>query len=369
MIYIDAINVNPKAFVIRCLAVAVLILLSGWLLTKSWAEPVTSSEAGGPRKVIVGTSIFSVFETQRPYKSLEKRLEEIGQRLGEMDAEARAGYGRGLDVAVFPELSLNRRGVSEESMVERAVPLAGQVRDALGAMAKTYNTYLVVSFNLREEGGGRASNAAVVFDRKGDLAGIYRKVFLTPKPDGTLEGGKIPGTEFPVFETDFGRMAVAICFDMGFDEVMQAYADKGAELILWPSMSPQTLIPRFYAKKFGFHIVSATPRDNASVFDPSGQIAAQTTQEGALAAEIDLDFRVVHFQPALRDGQALKERFGDRVGFRYSTTEDTGIFWSNDATLPIATMLKEIGVLCEPELRGLARKKRDAALAASNATE
>lgn len=100
-------NVKPKAFVIRCLAVAVLILLSGWLLTKSWAEPVTSSEAGGRRKVIVGTFIFSVFETQRPYESLEKRLEEIGQRLGEMGAEVLAGYGRGLDVAVFPELSLN----------------------------------------------------------------------------------------------------------------------------------------------------------------------------------------------------------------------------------------------------------------------
>ncbi len=342
-----------------------LALLLGWTPLGSQAEPMTSPVAKGPRKVIVGTTIFSVFELQRPYESLEKRLEEIAQRLGEMDAEARVGYGRGLDVAVFPELSLNRRDSDKESMVERAVPLTGQVQDALGAMARVYNTYLVVSFNLRENDGKRVSNAAVVFDRKGELLGIYRKAFLTPKPDGTLEGGKISGSEFPVFETDFGRMAVAICFDMGFDEVMQAYADKGAEVILWPSMSPQTLMPRFYAKKFGIHIVSATPRDNASVFDPSGQIAAQTTREGALAAEIDLDFRVVHFQPRLRDGQALKERFGDRVGFRYSTTEDRGIFWSNDPALPIETMLQEIGVLSEPDLRSVAREKRNAALKAS----
>jgi len=91
----------------RYWAIALLTLLSGSFLTESRAELMASSEAGGPRKVNVGTSIFSVFETQRPYESLEKRLEEIGQRLGEMGAEVRAGYGRGLDVAVFPELSLN----------------------------------------------------------------------------------------------------------------------------------------------------------------------------------------------------------------------------------------------------------------------
>ncbi len=359
----------PACVAVRCPVIVVLALLSGWLLTVSQAVTSPTSEAGGPRKVIVGTSIFSVFESQRPYESLEKRLDEIGQRLGEMDVKARAEYGRGVDVAVFPELSLNRRGPGAESIVERALPLAGEVQDALRAMAKAHHTYLVVSFNMLEDDGKRVSNAAVVFDRSGDLAGIYRKAFLTPKPDGSLEGGKIPGTEFPVFETDFGKMAVAICFDMGFDEVMQAYADKGAELILWPSMSPQTLMPRFYARKYGFHIVSATPRDNASVFDPSGQIAAQTTSEGAVVAEIDLDFRVVHFQPALRDGKALKEGFGDRVGVRYSTTEDTGLFWSNDPKLPIGSMLQEIGVLSESELRGVAREKRDAALEASDPTE
>ncbi len=327
-------------------------------MTDLHAETITPSE--GPRKVVVGTTIFSLFELERPYESLEKRLEELGQRLGEMDSEAQAKYGRGLDVAVFPELSLNRRGPGPQTMVERAVSLEGQVSKALGTMAKTYHTYLVVSFNMRE--GDDVSNVAVVYDRKGDLAGIYRKAFLTPRPDGTLEGGKISGSEFPVYEADFGRMAVAICFDMGFDEIMQAYADKGADLVLWPSMSPQTLMPRFYAKKHGFHIVSATPRDNASVFDPAGQIAAQITSEGALAAEIDLESRVVHFQPALRDGQALKERFGDRVGFRYSTTEDTGIFWSNDAAQPIGAMLKELDILSEPELRHVARERRDVAL-------
>jgi len=341
--------------------IALAILLGGASRVGAEAKP----SAEGPRKVIVGTSIFSLFENERPYESLERRLEEISERVGEMDKEARAGFGRGLDVAVFPELSLNRRGSGSESLVDRAVPLSGLVSNTLGALAKTYGTYLVVSFNLREEDGKRVSNAAVVFDRQGNLAGIYRKAFLTPKPDGTLEGGKIPGSDYPVFETDFGRMAVAICFDLGFDEVMKAYAEKGAEIVLWPTMSPQTLMPRFYAKKYGMYIVSATPRDNASVFDPSGQIAAQIKHEGALAAEVDLDFRVVHFQPALRDGQALQELYGDRVGFRYSTTEDTGIFWSNDTTTPIGTMLKEVGLLSEQELRGAAKEMREAVLSDS----
>ena len=315
----------------------------------------------GPRKVIVGTSLFSVFTSERPYVSLDHRLKEIGQRLGEIDADARKKYGRGADIAVFPELSLNPRGEEAGDLIARAVPLEGKVRNALGKMAKSRGTYLVVSFNMLEKGrtGPEVSNAAVIFDRQGKLAGIYRKAFLTPKPDGSLEGGKIPGAEFPVFDTDFGRIAVAICFDLGFDEMMQTYASKGAELVLWPSMSPQTLMPRVYARRFGFHIVSSTPRDNASVFDPAGHIAAQTTTEGPVTEQIDLSYAIVHFQPAARNGQALAERFGSRVGFRYSTTEDTGIFWSNDPSQPIGVMLQECGILSEAELRNTSREKRE----------
>lgn len=38
-----------------------------------------------------------------------------------------------------------------------------------------------------------------------------------------------------VFDTDFGRIAILICWDMTFPEVWHAAASQGAELVLWPS--------------------------------------------------------------------------------------------------------------------------------------
>lgn len=315
----------------------------------------------GPRKVVIGTTLFSVFDVERPYVSLECRLGEIGQRLGEMGSEARARYGRGLDIALFPENSLNpRRGGSAK---ERSVLLDASLRERLGAMARTEGTWLAVCFNLREEADPETVfNATVLMDRTGQIAGIYRKVFCVADPGGaSVEGGKRPGTEFPVFQTDFGKIALMICFDMGFDDIVEAYAREGAEIILWSTMSPQTFLPRLYARRFGCYFVSATPRDNASLIDPLGEVIAQTHVEGVVTAEVDLDYRIVHWQPGLREGGALTERFGDRVGGRYLKSEDFGIFWSNDTALSIGQMLDESGILTDHDLRTLARRACSAA--------
>jgi predicted amidohydrolase len=313
----------------------------------------------GPRKIVVGTTVFSVFSQERPYVSLDNRLKEIGQRLDEMAASAHAENGRGLDIAVFPENLLNPPR-DTRTVESRAVALNAKLRSEIGAMARRHHTYLVICFNLLEEGGtGTVSNAAVLFDRQGEVAGIYRKVFGVADLDQrTLEGGKKPGDGFPVFTTDFGRVGLLICYDMGFADGFESYSAEGVDLILWPTMSPQTIVPRLNARRFGSYIVSSTPRNNASVFDPLGEIVAQTTQEGVVTYEIDLDYRIVHWQAALRNGEALREKYGSRVGFRYSESEDYGIFWSNDPKLPIGKMLEESGIITDEAHRERSRNVR-----------
>ncbi len=316
----------------------------------------------GPRKVIVGTTLFSLFE-DRPYLSLEKRLEEIADRMNAMAADATQTYGRGLDLAVFPENSLNSRvGITP---ADRAVRLDDATREALGNMALQHNTYLVISFNLLED-DGRVFNVAILLDRQGEIAGIYRKVFCVPDPDGeTVERGKIPGSEFPVFDTDFGRVAMAICYDMGFDELLESYAASGVEIIAWPSMSPQTVVPRLYARRFGFYIISSTPRNNASIFDPLGEVSAQVTHEGFVTHEIDLDYRLIHWQPALGDGTNLEEKVGPHMGIRYNPREDYGMVWSNIPGTSIDLLLENAGLQTDQDARQLARSACKKVLASS----
>lgn len=79
---------------------------------------------------------------------------------------------------------------------------------------------------------GAVSNLAVVIDRKGEAAGVYRKVHLT---GGERKRGLKGGDEWPVFDLDFGRIGLMICHDMEFPESARCLALNGAEVIFWPS--------------------------------------------------------------------------------------------------------------------------------------
>ena len=192
-----------------------------------------------------------------------------------------------------------------------------------------------------------AGDAAVLVDRKGEVAGTYRKMHLVVGADGrTLEGGSTPGREAPVFECDFGRLGMQICYDMEFDRGWRELAAKGAELIAWPTQSPQTSQPAARAMQQRCHIVSSTWRNNASVFEPTGKIIAQAKQPGEiLVQEIDLSYAILPWSSKLKNGRALREMYGEKVGFRYYEDEALGIFWSNDPATPIRRMADSLGLL------------------------
>ena len=64
-----------------------------------------------------------------------------------------------------------------------------------------------------------------------------------------------------------------------------------------------------------------------------------------LVHEIDLSYIILPWSSRLRNGEAFREAFGDRVGYRYSQSEDRGIFWSNDPGRPIGQMARSLGLL------------------------
>ena len=177
------------------------------------------------------------------------------------------------------------------------------------------------------------------------MVGIYRKAHpVAALGETELEGGVTPGREFPVFECDFGRVGIQICWDMSYDDGWAELARQGAEIVAVPSASPQTLRPAAYALRHRYYVVTSTPRDNVSVFNPAGMTEAQRTESGVLVHQIDLSHAVLHWSERLEDGRALTRRYGDRVGYVYSPREDTGVFWSNDPVVPIGAMLRETGL-------------------------
>ncbi len=278
------------------------------------------------------------------YPGLEKRLDELTGIVARMGEESERKYGRGLDLAILPETAVT--GEAGGDALSRSVPYEGPLGEAFARAARKHNCYIVVPTYLREQDGKSCSNAALLIDRKGGLAGIYRKVHLVVSVDGkTMEGGSTPGREVPVFECDFGKLGIQICYDIEFDRGWQELARKGAELVAWPTQSPQTAHPPARAMQQRCYIVSSTWRNNATIFEPTGKIAAQLRPPGqVLVQEIDLSYAILPWSSKLRNGKALEEKYGARVGYRYYEDEDCGIFWSNDPVTPVRQMIQTLGL-------------------------
>jgi predicted amidohydrolase len=295
-----------------------------------------------PRKVIVGTAMQAFWGK---YPGLEKRLEQLTQLVDQMAEQSQNKYGRGLDLAVLPETAVT--GETSRDVMADAVPLAGSLQDTFARKAREHHCYIVVPSYLLEDKEKRlCSNAAILIDRKGAVAGIYRKVHLAVDTgSNSLEGGTTPGKQAPVFRCDFGTLGIQICFDIEYDYGWSELAQKGAEIVAWPTQSPQTVRPAARAVENRYYIVSSTWRNNASIFEPTGKITAQITEPAhVLVQQLDLSYAILPWSRQLHNGGALRDKYGEKAGFRYYQDEDRGIFWSNDAGVTIGEMMRSLGL-------------------------
>ncbi len=293
-----------------------------------------------PRKILVGTEITG-YDLIEKY-SLEQRFQRMDEYVDAMELQAKFKYpGNGLDLVVLGEYFMAR---GKEALAENAISL-DEVVPRIAACAKRHRCYLVVPLVLKEDGSPvRYSNAAVLMGRDGQVAGIYRKVHPTTDLKYVLlEGGMTPGSNFPVFNCDFGRVGIQICFDIVYSDGWDALAKQGAEIVAFPSETPQTIRPSMYALQHRYYIVSACPRNHSAVYNPIGMIEAEAVQDGVLVHQIDLSYAIAGWDPGWDEGETLKREFGDRLGFKYYFGEDCGIYWSNDPKTSIGQLMRKFG--------------------------
>jgi len=310
-----------------------------------------NAETNPPRKVLVATMQHHF------HGDLDQRFADAIKLIDDAAAKAKKQFpDRNLDLIVLPETALQRKRGGNAS--ETSLPLDDPALATLAEKARAYGTYIAVAMALRE--GEKNSNAVVLLDRKGEVAGIYRKVHTaidwTEKDPQVAERGMTPGSDFPVFECDFGRLGILICFDTAYPDGWMTLGERGAEIVIVPTASPGTLRPAMFAYLNRYYVVTSPWRDNASIFDPLGQLVAQITEPGVLVHEIDLSYALLNWSPTLEDGQAFTKKYGDRAGYRYSTREDCGLFWSNDPKLPVGEMLKELDLRTSDDALKLNRK-------------
>ena len=165
-------------------------------------------------------------------------LAQMTPRLGDVaanlqtaeDLAAQAAAG-GADLVVFPEMCFS--GYQLELMGEEMLRLGAlwqeRIDGTLARIARSSGVNLIAG--LCEKEGDAFFNAAYLYGRQGERIGRYRKIFAFGSEGRFFSGG----TGLPVFDTDFGRVGILICYDAGFPEIARRLSLAGAEILVIPA--------------------------------------------------------------------------------------------------------------------------------------
>jgi len=286
-----------------------------------------------------------VSETGRPVRVVS--ISFNGKPLAEIaDVVDREG-GRGADLIALPETWLGQDGSPES--------LDGPTVTAMSALARRHRTYIVCPLDRTE--GERRLNSAVLLDRDGAIVGVYDKVYpywsefdLRPAVD--------IGHEVPVYDADFGRVGLSICFDVNFPEVWQRLADQGAEIVVWPSAYSAGTTLQAHALMHHYYIVSSTQTGDCIVYDITGEQILYEKSDGINISRVtlDLDRGIYHenFNIEKRD-RLLRERGQDVAQEHHLPREQWFVLKAKRSGVSAREMARHFGL---EELRDYINRSR-----------
>lgn len=193
-----------------------------------------------------------------------------------------------------------------------AEPEKGPAWEACSALAKKFHIYFSAGSMPEMDENGNVYNTAYVFDREGNQIAKHRKVHLF---DIEVKGGQCfkesdtltPGDRVTVFDTEFGKMGLCVCYDLRFPELARLMVLEGAKVIVVPAAFNMTTGPAHWEILFrtraldnqAYVLGTAPARDLESGYtswghtvavSPWGDIMKQLDEkEGYILTELDLD--------------------------------------------------------------------------------
>ena len=291
-----------------------------------------------PRRIRIATTSLATLESTAPPFNLScpEPADTLGLGLAMLEAAGR----QNADIAVLPE-GFPAAGLPASRLRSVAEPLSGPSMTAIADCARRHSMYVVTGFYLLE--AGLLFNIAALIDRSGTIIGKYAKKHPT---EGEICGGITPGEAVRVFDTDFGRVGLSICFDVNWPSLWQELKRGGAELVCWLSAYEGGLPLQAYAWQHRFVIATSVWPYHARIIERTGRILAQTSRWGRLAVcDIDLDKRLFHTDDQAKQILPIQTRYGDRVRIETFTEEHLFTLESTDPTLDIEMVVQEFGLV------------------------
>lgn len=220
--------------------------------------------------------------------------------------------------------------VEDVNNFDLAETIPGPSTAFFGELAKEYGVVIVTSL-FERRAPGLYHNTAVVLEKDGDIAGIYRKMHIPDDPGYYEKFYFTPGDlGFKPIETSLGKLGVLVCWDQWYPEAARLMALQGAELLIYPTaigydphdtkeeqerqrMAWQT-VQRGHAVANGLPVITVNRVGDEDgvpfwgtsfVAGPQGELLyeASTTDEECVIVEVDMQRseQVRRWWPFLRD--------------------------------------------------------------------
>lgn len=192
----------------------------------------------------------------------------------------------------------------------------GPLQGFLSQMAKRYGIWLVGgTIPLRGLQGSKLRAACLVFDDQGKPVARYDKihlfdVHLVETGERYVESNIIePGDQAVVIDSPFGRIGVAVCYDLRFPELFRQLLGKGAEIFVVPSAFTamtgkahwETLVRAraienlafvVAAAQGGYHVNGRETHGHSMIVDPWGTVLAQVPRgTGHVSVTLDREYQ------------------------------------------------------------------------------
>ena len=141
-----------------------------------------------------------------------------------------------VDMLVLPEYFFHVVPRKEANLVP-AYP--DYVKAEFSARAKKYSSYIIAGTVANRRDDGNVYNTAILYDREGEIAGDYSKIHMFDALNamgGTNESDTVArGDKLLIYDADFGRIGIVVCYDIRFPELARTLALKGVQYLFAPA--------------------------------------------------------------------------------------------------------------------------------------
>ncbi|MBP8966631.1 MAG: carbon-nitrogen hydrolase [Paludibacteraceae bacterium] len=167
----------------------------------------------------------------------QSNRQEISENLSKLQENIRKCAAAGAELVVLQELhnSLYFCQTENPDYFDLAETIPGPSTDYFGKLAGELGVVLVLSL-FEKRAAGLYHNTAVVLEKDGTIAGIYRKMHIPDDPAYYEKFYFTPGDlGFVPIQTSLGKLGVMVCWDQWFPEAARLMALAGAEFLIYPT--------------------------------------------------------------------------------------------------------------------------------------